>query len=234
MLTKKKGHRGEAGSDIIFVSWSFFNSVLDANKSAYLSRPHDQRNCCLSESWTDLRSDSFRKECVWLGGNCGPTSCVNILSVLSNLSLSLLLYSFLCRYWALPLRRRHLAHLPPSLISSISPLLSSLYLHLHPLPACTHTLPRRHFHPHYSLPQPEPRQAGRLPGWGPRWCSGESASSGSLSLQDGRTALLWPIWPRPVLAPVCDYGPAGGEARLALGKNRASTQQTGGTNSPTL
>lgn len=54
------------------------------------------------------------------------------------------------------------------------------------------------------------RQAGRLPGWGPRWCSGESASSGSLSLQDGRTALLWPIWPRPVLAPVCDYGPAGG------------------------
>lgn len=109
---------------------------------------------------------------------------------------------------------------------SLSSFTSSPSLHAHP--------PRRHFHPHYSLPQPEPRQAGRLPGWGPRWCSGESASSGSLSLQDGRTALLWPIWPRPVLAPVCDYGPAGGEARLALGKNRASTQQTGGTNSPTL
>lgn len=28
--------------------------------------------------------------------------------------------------------------------------------------------------------------------------------------QDGRTALLWPIWRRPVLAPVCDYGAAGG------------------------
>lgn len=55
------------------------------------------------------------------------------------------------------------------------------------------------------------QQAGRLPGWGPRWCSGESASSGSQSLQGGSTALLWPIWPRPVLAPVCDYGPAGGQ-----------------------
>lgn len=54
-----------------------------------------------------------------------------------------------------------------------------------------------------------PAWAGRLPGWGPRWCSGKSASSGSLSLQDGSAALLWPIWPRPVLAPACDYGPAG-------------------------
>lgn len=60
------------------------------------------------------------------------------------------------------------------------------------------------------LPQPEPRRAGGLSGCGPRWRAGDSASSWSLSLQDGRTALLWPIWPRPVLAPVCDYGAAGG------------------------
>lgn len=50
-------------------------------KQVCISGPHNQRNCCLSKSWTHLRSDSFRKECVWLGGNCGPTSCVNILSV---------------------------------------------------------------------------------------------------------------------------------------------------------
>lgn len=55
-------------------------------KHVCVSGPHNQRKCCLSESWTDLRSDSFRKECVWLGGNCRPTSCVNILSVPSNVS----------------------------------------------------------------------------------------------------------------------------------------------------
>lgn len=95
----------------------------------------------------------------------------------------------------------------------------SLFLPFYPLSSTRLRAPSPvPFHPPYSLPQPEPRQAGRqacgqagrLPGWGPRWCSGKSASSGSLSLQDGRTALLWPIWQRPVLAPVCDYGPAGG------------------------
>lgn len=51
---------------------------------------------------------------------------------------------------------------------------------------------------------------GRLPGREPRWCSGEAASSGSLSLQDVSMARLCPIWPRPILAPVCDCAPAGG------------------------
>lgn len=55
---------------------------------------------------------------------------------------------------------------------------------------------------------PSPR---RLPGRKPRWRSGEAASSGSLSLQDGNMALLCPIWPRPILAPVCDCAPAGGQ-----------------------
>lgn len=76
----------------------------------------------------------------------------------------------------------------------------ALQLSLHiSLPTSTH------FHPLHSLPQAELRQAGGLPGWEPRWCLGESASFGSRSLQDGRTALLWPIWPRPVLAPVCGW-----------------------------
>lgn len=180
-------------------------------KHVRISGPHNQRKCCLSESWTDLRSDSFRKECVWLGGNCRPTSCVNILSVPSNLSLPLHLNSVLRCYWALPLQHCHLAHLllphllyPPSHRRFLS------------FPSFTSSLQPSPRTPAISTPtaaflSPSPgRQAGRLPGWGPRWCSGESASSGSLSLQDGRTALLWPIWPRPVLAPVCDYGPAGG------------------------
>lgn len=187
-------------------------------KQVCKSRPHNQHNCCLSESWTDLRSDSFRKECVWLGGNREPTSCVNILSVPANLSLPASQFiSVSLPGSASPKLPPGSSPLSPSLISSVSPppfslfpsFTSSLFNR-----ACTHTdthtLLDRHFLPHYSLPQPEPRQAGRLPGWRPRWCSGESASSGSLSLQDGRTALLWPIWSRPVLAPVCDYGPAGG------------------------
>lgn len=180
-------------------------------KHVCVSGPHNQRKCCLSESWTDLRSDSFRKECVWLGGNCRPTSCVNILSVPSNVSFPA------CQSISMSLPGSAFPTLPPgssppspSLISAFS--LPFIYiLSLQPS-LCAPSLP----------PFPPPlhsssawaragRQAGRLPGWGPRWCSGESASSGSLSPQDGSTALLWPIWPRPVLAPVCDYGPAGGQ-----------------------
>lgn len=107
----------------------------------------------------------------------------------------------------------------------------SLFFHLYPLllsstrPA--YTLPTAISTPTTVLLSPG-GQAGRLPGWGPRWCSGESASSGSLSRQDGRTALLWPIWLRPVLAPVCDYGPAGGRQGWQGRENTASTQQTEG------
>lgn len=198
MLTK---NTTEAGGDVNFVVLLFL--FCPRCKQVCISRPHNQHNCCLSESWTDLRSDSFRKGmCLAWRELRTNKLCQHSVCSLKSLSLpASLLLSQHC----------HLAHLlsPPSLISSVSLPRSLFSLHLHPLsstkpPYC------RHFHPHYSLPQPEPRQAGRLPGWGPRWCSGESASSGSLSLQDGRTALLWPIWPRPVLAPVCDYGPAGG------------------------
>lgn len=134
---------------------------------------------------------------------------VSTFCLFPQTSLSRHVKPFLRRSQALPFQHCHLAHL----------LLPHLLYPLFPFPSFTSSLfnqacmhpPCRHFHPHYTLPQPEPGQAGRLPGWGPRWCSGESASSGSLSLQDGSTALLWPIWPRPVLAPVCDYGPAGGQ-----------------------
>lgn len=175
-------------------------------KRVPVSGPHDHRNCCLSESWTDLRSDSFRKECVWLGGNCRPTSCVNILSVPSNLSLAASRFIGA----SLPFQHCHLAHLLlPRLLYPPLSLFPFIYILSSSEPACNH--PAAISTPTTVFLSPSPgRQAGRLPSWGPRWCSGESASSGSLSLQDGRTALLWPIWPRPVLAPVCDYGPAGG------------------------
>lgn len=47
-------------------------------------KAHNQHNCWLSNSWIDLRCDSFRKECVWLRENSRPTRCVNILTVLSD------------------------------------------------------------------------------------------------------------------------------------------------------
>lgn len=77
-----------------------------------------------------------------------------------------------------------------------------------------------HLHPFFSSTTPARSSTpttvflslspGRLPGREPRWRSGEAASSGSLSLQDGSVALLCPLWPRPILAPVCDCAPAGG------------------------
>lgn len=76
--------------------------------------------------------------------------------------------------------------------------------HLHPFVS---SKPARISTPSTVLLSPSPR---RLPGREPRWCSGEAASSGSLSLQDGSMALLCPIWPRPILAPVYDCAPAGG------------------------
>lgn len=72
--------------------------------------------------------------------------------------------------------------------------------------------PYCHFSPHYTSPQPQPGQAGRQagsPAGGPDGVLASGPALGSLSLQDGSAALLWPIWPRPVLAPAGDYGPAG-------------------------
>lgn len=91
-------------------------------------------------------------------------------------------------------------------------------LHIHPLcrtaPAvlclaspCLRP-PYCYFSPHYTLPQPQPGQAGS-PAGGPDGVLASGPALGSLSLQDGSAALLWPIWPRPVLAPAGDYGPAG-------------------------
>lgn len=81
---------------------------------------------------------------------------------------------------------------------------TAFFFHLHPLVS---TKPARISTPSTVFLSPSPH---RLPGREPRWCSGEAASSGSLSLQDGSMALLCPIWPRPILAPVCDCAPAGG------------------------
>lgn len=195
---------------------------MPPEQRSHKSRPHNQCNCCLSESWSDPRSDSFRKECVWLGGNFGPTSCVNILSIPSNLSLSLCISVHVCVTAGLCRLLVHLSYIVSQLLFFFFHIYTiSLQLSLHiSLPTSTH------FHPLHSLPQAELRQAGGLPSWEPRWCLGESASYGSRSLQDGRTALLWPIWPRPVLAPVCGWT-SRGTARLALNENTASTQQTG-------
>lgn len=91
-------------------------------------------------------------------------------------------------------------------------------LHIHPLCRTAHALlclaspclrpPYCYFSPHYTLPQPQPGQAGS-PAGGPDGVLASGPALGSLSLQDGSAALLWPIWPRPVLAPAGDYGPAG-------------------------
>lgn len=164
---------------------------------------------CLA--WRELRTNKLCQHSV-----CSPKISLSHLN------------SFLCRYRALPLQHCHLAHF---LLSHLldPPLSPFSFIYILSLQSSLNALSLPPFPPprqSYSAQAQAGRQAGRLPGWGPRWCSGESASSGSLSLQDGRTALLWPIWPRPVLAPVCDYGPAGGRQGW-LRENRASTQQTG-------
>lgn len=85
---------------------------------------------------------------------------------------------------------------------------STYILSAEPGPLCLRP-PYCYFSPHYTLPQqPQPGHAGS-PAGGPDGVLASGPALGSLSLQDGSAALLWPIWPRPVLAPVCDYGPAG-------------------------
>lgn len=104
-------------------------------------------------------------------------------------------------------RARRRSNAATCLVSSSSSLIRSaaFSFHLHPFIA---TKPARFSTPTTVFLSLSP---GRLPGREPRWCSGEAASSGSLSLQDGSMALLCPIWPRPILAPVCDYAPTGGQ-----------------------
>lgn len=194
-------------------------------KQVGVSGPHNQRKCCLSESWTDLRSDSFRKECVWLGGSCRPTSCVNILSVPSNLSLSLHLDSFLCHYWALPLQHCHLAHLlfphllyPPSHRRFLS------------FPSFTSSLQPSPHAPAISTPtavflSPSPgRQASRLGAQMVLWRVSQLWVSEPAGRQDG-----------PSVADMAEASPgtclwlwtSRGTARLALREDRASTQKSG-------
>jgi len=144
-------------------------------KQVCISRPHINRNCCLSESWTDVRSDSFRKECVWLGGNLRTNKlCQHSVCSLESISIHVCVAT-------VPLQPRHLAHilLPPSLylpshhrFLSFPSFTSSLFNQ-----ACIHP-PCRHFHPHCSLSELEPRQAGFTAG-GP---DGAQASQPALGL----------------------------------------------------
>ena len=140
-------------------------------KQVCISRPHNQRNCCLSESWTDLRSDSFRKGmCLaWreLRTNklCQHSVC-SLKSLSLSLSLSLCISIPLCVSTGLCLSNTAtwlICSIPPiSYILRLTAAFSLFSLHLHPLSLSSTKPPYcRHFHPHYSLPQPEPRQAGR-------------------------------------------------------------------------
>lgn len=148
-----------------------------------------------------------------LKGDCGPTICVAILSLrLENASFAvprsqaLATWLTSCSYISsLPL-----SHTPTHLLSAyFLSLPSSTYiLSAEPGLPCLRP-PYCYFSPHYTLPQqPQPGHAGS-PAGGPDGVLASGPALGSLSLQDGSAALLWPIWPRPVLAPVCDYGPAG-------------------------
>lgn len=152
-------------------------------------------------------------------GDDGPPSCVAILSPHVPLKCLFCWASLRpClapRLWPpgsppAPPSRLSPSHThTPSVISLFSSLPSSTYiLSAEPGLLCLHP-PYCYFSPHYTLPQQlQPGHAGS-PAGGPDGVLASGPALGSLSLQDGSAALLWPIWPRPVLAPVCDYGPAG-------------------------
>lgn len=199
-------------------------------KQVCISRPHNQRNCCLSESWTELRSDSFRKECVWLGGNCGPTSCVNILSVPSNLSLPASLFmSVSLPGSASPTLPPGSSPVSPSLISSVSPPLSLFsFIYILSLQPSLHTPS--------PPPFPPPLQSSSA-----RAQAGRQASRLGAQMVLWRVSQLWVSEPAgwqdsPSVADMAEASPgtclwlwtSRGTARLALRENRASTQQTGG------
>lgn len=144
---------------------SLSSSILFCSRCKQLdiSRPHKQRNCCLSESWTDLKTDSFRKECVWLGGKM-RTNKLCQHSVCSLKSLSLPAFQFISV--SLPGFASPTSWLISSFSNSYILILAttfSLFLHLHP-PLFNQVCIHRHFHPHYSCPQPRRpgRQASRL------------------------------------------------------------------------
>lgn len=127
-------------------------------KQVDISRPHKQRNCCLSESWTDLKTDSFRKECVWLGGKM-RTNKLCQHSVCSLKSLSLPAFQFISV--SLPGFASPTSWLISSFSNSYILFLTttfSLFLHLHPLLL---SLTRLHTPPFPPPLPPQPRQPGR-------------------------------------------------------------------------
>lgn len=164
----------------------FFNQVGN-----FVTRLHfwarNQHNCWLSDSWTDLRSDSFRQECVWHRENSIPTRCVNIRTVPSDFFAWLSVHFCVAVFRAL--LTGSFSSCPFLMSGFLISLLLSLHLNLFSSKKPSYTPP---------LLWPEPRQAG-FPAVGP---DGPLASQPALGLWAGRTALLWLIWRRPVLAPV--------------------------------
>lgn len=153
----------------VILSLSFSLSFCRQCKQVHISRPRNQHNCCLSESWTDLKTDSFRKECVWLGGKM-RTNKLCQHSVCSLKSLSLLAFQFISVATGLCLPSTAGWLIASLFISYILCLTTNRFLSFLSFTfssllfnqACIQ--PPRHFHPHYSPPQPRRpgRQASRL------------------------------------------------------------------------
>lgn len=152
---------------------------------------------------------------------------VSTFCLFPQTSLSRHVNPFLRRSQALPFQHCHLAHLLlPRLLYPLFPFpsfTSSLFNQ-----ACVHP-PCRHFHPHYTLPQPEPGQAGRQAGFPAGGPDGVLASQPALGLWARRTAAR----------PFCGRYGRGQSWHLSVTmdqqgdskagtQNRASTQQTEG------
>lgn len=181
-------------SDMIFVVQSFINLIVDASVSAYLG--HTTVVC---QSLGPIRDLTALERNVFDLEGITHQQAVSTFCLFPQMSLSVHLNPSPQRPQAF-----QCCHLPHLLHFHLLYALTAFSFHLHPFVS---SKPARFSTPTTVFLSLSP---GRLPGREPRWCSGEAASSGSLSLQDGSMALLSPIWPRPILAPVCDCAPAGG------------------------
>lgn len=165
------------------LSYLVLSVVVDANKSAYLGHTTDidvvYQSLGLIWDLTALERNVFGLEGV------ADQQAVSTFCLFPQISLPPRIWIHFCVAPGLCLSNTATWLISSFPISYILRFLS-FFLHLHPLssaePACTPPCCR--FHPHYSLPQPEPRQAG-FPAGGP---DGALASQPALGLWACRTA----------------------------------------------
>lgn len=217
-----------AASDIIFVISSFVYFLVSTNKSAYLGHTTGiivvYQSLGLIWDLTALERNVFGLEEI------ADQQAVSTFCLFPQISLFPHLNSFLWRYRVLPLQHRLLAQIfLAHFLYTLSHQCIFVFYILHlPQNLRTQSL-YGPFHPHYSRPQPKPRQAGR-----------QAARLGAQMVL-WRVSQLWVSEPAgrqdgPSVADMAEASPgtclwlwtSRGTSGLAHRENTASTQQTEG------